>query len=235
MLPRDFTPAFNDAVNAKDWKLVIVMGEQAVAEHAASNDILYNLGLAYLKSNNVPMANGVFLAIPKNERDSRTNGALNESLRLSNASSEDLLLGSHGFRGGFVTLAEAIPTGAMAAITATGLWLLIVLFVIYISTQYKRMRNVFSALLVLSLIVIAIGATSLSIQYVYESHWGAIIADGSSSIYATPEEGAKVVRTMNSGKPVLVLGQAKGPWLRVLNADGDSGWVQSMDVRVIVD
>jgi hypothetical protein len=235
MLPRDFTPTFNEAVKSQDWKLVIILGEQAIAEKSASNDILYNLGLAYLKTGKPAMATAVLLGVPKVSRDDKTGAALNQSLRFSNTSTDDLILGAHGLNGGLVTLADIIPTGTMQVMSTSGLALLIVLFVVYISSYYKKVQRLFNLLFFVTAMAVSVSGVSLLIQFFYKAHWGAVVAETEATVFSKPQQGAQVAGALKTGNPILVLGQSKGPWLRVWGADGIDGWVQSLDVRVIAD
>ena len=54
-----------------------------------------------------------------------------------------------------------------------------------------------------------------------------------AAIRVIPGPEAEVTKNLKPGKPVLVLGDAYMPWIRVIESDGGSGWMNALDVRVI--
>ena len=233
MLPADFGATFNQAIETQDWSLVIVLGEQAVAENAASSSILYNLGLAYLKQNKPSMATAAFLAVPVSERDSKTIDALRESLRLTEGSMDDLSLGAHGIKGGLVTMVEDIPDKVVPAVFSSGLVLLIFVLMAEALTVNPRRRQWIKLLMVFSLLLAVSGAGGFALRYWYDGDWGTVTADGMAAMMTSPDEASPVIANLKSGRPILALGAKEGPWVRVWDSDGHQGWIKSLDVRVI--
>jgi uncharacterized membrane protein YgdD (TMEM256/DUF423 family) len=233
MLTPDFNATFNQAIETKDWSLVIMLGEEAVAENAASNAVLYNLGLAYLKQNKPSMATSVFLSVPSDQRDLKTSDALSESLRLSTGSMDDLSLGAHGLKGSLVTAAAAIPANGIQAIFMAGLGFLIVALLTIVFSRATRWRRWLQISLVLGVLLSTFGGAGFALNRWYSGNWGAIISGGMAPLMSSPIESSSVVANLKPGYPVFVLGAKEGPWLRIWDADGHEGWIKSLDVRVI--
>lgn len=237
MLPRDFSETFNAAVGTQDWGLVINLGESAVAENSASIDILYNLGLAYLKTNKAPMAVSVFLSVPASQQDVSFRAARDEALRLVGSSKNDLEIGAHGFTGVLTSVAQSVSGVDLYGWCVTSLGLSLATGALFLFGKRVVRRKFLNASLIVvcagSLALTLVSATGLTISYFFQSHWGAIVATEAAPLRAVASEKAEPLKTLNPGKPVMVLGDAKTPWLRVLDADGDSGWMSALDLRVI--
>ena len=237
MLAKDFMPTFNAAVQAQDWPLVIVLGEAAVAENAASNPMIYNLGLAYLKTSKASMAVSVFLGVPQSERDAAVTSALNEALRLSGASESDFDLGAHGFTGVMTSAARGVDALDPYSWSVVSLGVLIIcgcLSLVKIrkfnDAGFKKILKVCGAL---SALIFAAGMSGVALNYFYQSHWGAIVADAPAPVRVSANVDSEALKTLKPGKPVLVLGDATMPWVRVIESDGASGWMNALDLRVL--
>lgn len=130
-------------------------------------------------------------------------------------------------------MAEAVPAPWMQSMAMTGLGLLIVLIVAYMFALHKKVRQMWIFGVVSSVSLVVFGGAILGLQHFYTSHWGAVVADAPVQLRSSPDDNAESSKTLGSGKPVLVLGQTNGPWLKILDADGGDGWIRSLDVRVI--
>ena len=237
MLPRDFTETFNAAVTSADWPLVIILGESAVAEQSASVAMVYNLGLAYLKTGNAPLAVSVFLSVPANKQDASFRFAMAESLRMAGASADDLELGAHGFYGAMTNVARTISRVDPYSWCVSALCLAIILGITLVFGHKKmatpRVRSAVVFSLIFSLSLTAIAGVGIGIEYFYQCHWGAIVSKDLASIRPTPSEDSETSKSLKPGNPVLVLGDVTTPWVRVIEADGGDGWMNARDLRVV--
>lgn len=237
MLPRDFTETFNAAVQSADWPLVIILGESAVAEQSASVAMVYNLGLAYLKTGHAPLAVSVFLSVPVNKQDPSFKFALAEGLRMSGASTDDLELGAHGFYGAMTTIARTISRVDPYSWCVSAFGFAIILGVTLVLGQKKlarpHARSAVVFCLIFSLCLTATAGVGIGIEYFYQCHWGAIVSKDLASIRQTPSEDGESSKSLKPGKPVLVLGDVTTPWVRVIEADGGDGWMNAQDLRVV--
>jgi Bacterial SH3 domain len=237
MLTKDFSETFNAAVKTQDWPLIIVLGESAVAESSANKDILYNLGLAYLKTSKAPMAVSVFLSIPEHQQDAAIVSARDEAMRLAGSSNDDLDMSAHGFMGSLTHLANRIDALDPYTWTVASLGCSIVLGALFAffrprltSWRYQLIpKIVFTASLMLTMVSLV----GIGIDYFFQSHWGAVVSTSSAAVRAVPSEKSDVLKELKPGKPVLVLGDVTQPWVRVLDADGGSGWMNALELRVI--
>lgn len=233
MLPKDFAATFNEAIKSQDWMLVSILGEQAISEKSASSDVLYNLGLAYLKLQKPAMATAVLVSIPVNKRDDRIKDALTETLRRSGSSTDDLSMGAHGAKGSIVSLAESVSVTVMQSACLVGLAVIIFVLLAYFFSFLRRYRLGLKFLLIGSCIVVVFSAAGYTLASNYKGHWGAVVSQNATPIRRAPGETTEVLSQLNSGKAVLVLGETRGPWLRVLDAEGQDGWVSALDLRVV--
>lgn len=237
MLPRDFNETFNAAVKAEDWNLVSILGESAVAENAASRDILYNLGLAYLKTSKAPMAVSVFLSVPPLAQDDSFRAARDEALRMVGASKEDLEVGAHGFTGAMAGIAESLSSINLYGWAVSSLGVAVGCAMLLMLGQRWLVRSTSRLATKIALVISALLSTGtmagLLIGYFYQSHWGAVIASEPAVVRPIPSDKSDPAKTLKPGHPVLVLGDATTPWVRVIDADGGSGWMNALDLRVI--
>ena len=234
MLPVDFNATFNAAVKSEDWPLVTILGESAVAEKGATSEIIYNLGLAYLKTSKAPMAVSVFLSVPPEKQDQAFRTARDEALRVAGASKDDLDLGAHGGVSAVMHAARVIDRVDPYSwcVGALGLVLLCGVAMIF-GKKNKKINSALKWTLVSSLVLTLISGAAIGVSYFYQSHWGAVVASDGAAIRVIPGPEAEVTKNLKPGKPVLVLGDAYMPWIRVIESDGGSGWMNALDVRVI--
>ena len=236
MLPQDFNATFNAAVKAEDWPLVTILGESAVAEKGATPEIIYNLGLSYLKTSKAPMAVSVFLSVPAEKQDQALRAALDEALRVAGSSKDDLDLGAHGGLSALMSVARVIDrvdtyswcVGALGIVLLCGVAL-------SFGKKNKTLRSALRWTLGGALGLTLISGAAIGVSYFYQSHWGAVVAHGDAAIRVIPGPEAEVIKNLKPGKPILVLGDAHMPWVRVIESDGGSGWMNALDIRVIYE
>ena len=242
MTNQDFTKEFNAAVVSEDWAKVKVLGEKAIAEGFANSSMTYNLGLAYLKTGDAPMAVAVLVSTPPGLRDRQYATLLSDALQKSGSSESDFQLGALGMKGILVQAAHEIEyvdpyswcAGSLAIFIGAVLTLLWRQRNKNSSTLYGRTLVLMTKLvLIISCVTTLATLASMGLIHFYQSRWGAVIATESAPIRMVAEESGEVLKTVKSGKPVLVLGDATKPWLRVLEADGGSGWMNALDLRCI--
>jgi len=242
MTGQDFTKEFNAAVVSEDWAGVKVLGEKAIAESVANSSMTYNLGLAYLKSGDSPMAVAVLVSTPPGLRDSQYARLLSDALQKSGSSESDFQLGALGMKGILVQAAHEIEYVDPYSWCAGSLAILIGAVLTRLwrqrnnnsSTVYGRTLSLMTNLvLMISCLTTLAALAAMALVYFYQSRWGAVIASEPAPIRVVAEEGGEVLKTVRSGKPILVLGDSTKPWVRVLEADGGSGWMNALDLRCI--
>lgn len=233
MLPKDFNSTFNEAIKSEDWMLVTILGEQAIAEKSAVPDILYNLSLAYLKLDKPSMSTAALLAIPRGKRDLKTTEALSASLQRSGSSPDDLSLGAQGIKGSLIDLSESVPASFMQSACGVSLGLLIVVLIVFFFGVLNRYKKILKIVAVMGSIVAAVSGLSLVLKFSYQGHWGAVISSDGAPLRKLPSEESEVTAQLSMGKPILIVGETRGPWIRVWDADGNDGWAPSLAIRVI--
>lgn len=239
MTSTELNQAINNAVTARDWALIRVLGEQALADGVATETILYNLGLAYLQENDPALAVSVFLAIPKQARDQDAQKALKDALTRSGLDDSDLDLGSHGLRAVLVDFAGVISPVPFPVISAVCLPLLFVVALLtlhlskgkkaFLTTRLGRLSLSLSCLLVL------MGLGSLGVEWfsnAQRGQWCAVVSVG-TNVFTQPNQDATAVRNLELASPVLAVSDVKKPWVQILHASGISGWVESLKVRCV--
>lgn len=234
MLPRDFTETLNAAIQSKDWPLVIVLAESAVAEKEASPQVLYNLGLAYLKSGNFAMANSVLVSIPEGNRDADVNLALDEALRLSGSSRDDLEIGNPGIEGVGIRLAQQLSpvdltTWCVFALGAT----FVLAAILFAFRKSAKLLRVLIGLTLANVGVVIALLLGLWVTQNFQSHWGAVVDDQGAIIRVSRSPESEAKKTLTKGKPILVVGEPRSEWVRVMDSSGGIGWVQGLHIRVI--
>ena len=239
MTSAELNQALNNAVTARDWALIRVLSEQALADGVATDAVLYNLGLAYLNENDPALAVSVLLAIPKQVRDQDVDKALKDALSRSSLDDSALDLGSHGLRSVLVDFARGISPVPFQVISAMSLLLFFVaaLLTLHLSKGKKAFlttrvgRLSLSLLCFLGLMVFcSVGAEWFS--KTYRGQWCAVVSVD-TNVLSQPNQAATVVRDLEPASPVLAVSDAKKPWVRILHASGVSGWVESLNVRCV--
>lgn len=239
MTSAELNQALNNAVTARDWALIRVLGEQALADGVAADAILYNLGLAYLQENDLALAVSVFLAIPKQARDQDVDKALKDALTRSGLDDSELDLGSHGLRAVLVDFSRGISPVPFQAISTLSFLLFIVtaLLALHISKGKKAFLTTRRGRLSLSLVCILalMGLCSLGVEWfskTYRGQWCAVVSHG-TNVLSQPNQDATVVRNLELASPVLALSDVKKSWVQILHASGTSGWVESLKLRCV--
>jgi hypothetical protein len=237
MLPQDFSETFNAAVTSQDWPLVIVLGESAIAEHGASQAMIYNLGLAYLKTSKAPLAISVFLSVPISKQDPNFRAALDEGLRMAGSSKDDFELGAHGFYGAMTAVARTMTAVDPYSwcVSFLGLGILIGLLMALGQKLIRTpvMCSILKFSLGLCVAITAIAGVGIGVEYFYQCHWGSVVSKDVASIRPVPSEKSEASKTLKPGKPVLVLGDVTTPWVHVIESDGGDGWMNAQDLRVV--
>lgn len=239
MTSAELNQALNNAVTARDWALIRVLGEQALADGVATDAILYNLGLAYLNENDPALAVSVFLAIPKQVRDQEADKALKDALSRSSLDDSELDLGSHGLRSVLVDFARGISPVPFQVITAISLPLFFIAALLalhlskgkkaFLTTRVGRLSLSLSCFLGLT-VFCSVGAEWFS--KTYRGQWCAVVSVG-TKVLSEPNQDATVVRNLELASPVLAVSDVKKPWVHILHASGVSGWVESLKVRCV--
>lgn len=239
MTSAELNQAINNAVTARDWALIRVLGEQALADGVATDAILYNLGLAYLNENDPALAVSVFLAIPKQARDQDADKALKDALTRSGLDDSELDLGSHGLRTLLVDFSRGVSQVPFHVISTLSLLLFFVAALLALHT-FKGKKAFLTTLLgrlLLSLMCILglMGLCSLGVEWfskTYRGQWCAVVSVG-TNVLSQPNQDATVVRNLELASPVLAVSDVKKPWVQILHASGTSGWVESLKVRCV--
>jgi hypothetical protein len=235
----DLRQSMNDAIDSNNWSQVRVLGEQAVAEGGASHAVLHNLGLAYLHGNEPALAVSVLLGIPKHDRDENTNKALVDALTRSNVDISELDLGSHGFRALLVDFAENIAPAPFKLISAISLPILLVSIVLAIRAT-KTAKSLFATVfgrLIMSVMCLAGIAILLSLGLAwfsdaYRGCWCAVVST-SGKVRLQPDQGAEVIRDLQTGSPLFATSDPRKVWVRILHSSGAVGWIESINLRCV--
>jgi len=211
-----------------------------VAQYGADSEVVYNLGLSYLKVDNPPMALSMFLSLPKNAQNSREFlAALRESLSLTGHQFDDLDMGAHGLITVAVTLAKTVDKLHLQALTSVSLPIVVGLIYVKIaklSFLLKRPNLNFYVNLALgsTALITSVAFFVMALSTFYSSNWCSVVGQESATIHSTPSAESPVVRTLTPGTPILVLGSLKRPYLYSLESKGARGWIDSLQVRCVV-
>jgi hypothetical protein len=237
----EFKDEFNRALDLEDWPKVITLGESHLAQYGSTPEVVYNLGLAYLKIGNSPMAVSMFLALPKNTQNAQAYiSALKDSLAATGHDVDALDMGAHGLTAVAVNIANAADKLYLQAAASVSLPFLVVLIYMRFvrpGSVMKSAKSNFSlntALIFTALITFVAFFVNLVSSF-YSSNWCSIVSKEPAVIHSSPGAESPVVRTLSSGTPLLVLGSIKSPWLYSLESRGAHGWVDSLKVRCVVE
>ena len=242
MNPSALNIEFNAAIAKGDWSSVRLFGEKALAEGIYSPDVLYNLAVAYLKAGDRPMAAAILVSLPESMQRGLFKDALEEALKGSGYELSDINLSAHGLSGLMMEASIAVSKGSPYAVTAFSLPILVVL--ILLKRNSKKIlgkslaaiqARVVNALLVLMLTFVVAGGLMILLTTFYSGQWCAAIGDRGAQFWASARGKGDAIKSVNPGAPIFVLDDATKDWLFALEPSGLSGWVDSLQVRCIVD
>lgn len=234
---------FNDAIERKNWGDVIRLGEAYIADHGPQYDVTYNVGLAYLQAGDAPMAVAVLLGLDNQETHASIDQrALESALNRTGHSLSDLDVGAHGLKATVIQMSRFSKGYQIHGYAA---WMLgfVSCFILirrfrsrFRDSDLKRFVNVLTLLgatIFGCVSVILIGMIGLS--SLYETSWCAVVSRQPIQVFSSSGGDGNVLGTLSVGKPILVFGDTKRPWLDMIDSDGRNGWVDAMNVRCLVE
>ena len=241
MIAYEFKNQFNASIQDKDWSRVINLGEAYLAQNGPASEVVYNLGLAYLEVGNSQMAVSLFLSLPRQgAHASMYEQALKAALVKVGRNPEDLDMGAHGLT------AIASQTLSMARTAdyyaSTAVLLPIVIGLIALRWFFRRRSGQIEAFKKASLLnfgIFGFGVLSIvSILFLvssllYRPTWCAVISEDSAVVRDKPDNDGAGLTTLAAGTPVLVLGDTRKAWIRVLESGGVRGWMDALQVRCV--
>ncbi|MBN2669050.1 MAG: tetratricopeptide repeat protein [Bacteroidales bacterium] len=214
------------------YQKAIDIYESLISQRIESAELYYNLGNAYYKVKNVPLAIANYeraLKLDPNDEDTKFN------LRLVKAQTVDKIDSIEVF---FIQQWIDAIVG-LAGTNAWAIWSiftfvlsLAILLLFFFSHSIRLKKWSFSV----SIILLVISLLSLSASYrqktlMFDTQY-AVIVHGSVNIKSSPDDNSTSIFILHSGTKMQVLDQIQ-EWYKVKIDNGNTGWVKTDDVEMI--
>jgi tetratricopeptide (TPR) repeat protein len=217
---------------AKQYEKSIEAYEKIVASKEESAALFYNLGNAYYKVKNLPLAIANYeraKALSPNDEDIAFNLRMAKSQTVDKIKSIPVFFLSEWRN----ALTGVFTTNIWAYISVFAFLASLTLLLFYLFSRSIRLKKVTfwsaSFLLLMSLISMASSYNEKSINF---DKSFAIITNPSVNIKSSPDENSTSLFILHSGTKLQVLDQIQD-WYKVKIEDGNTGWIKLEDVEKV--
>jgi tetratricopeptide (TPR) repeat protein len=197
-----------------------------------SSSLCYNIGNAYFKLNNIPLAilfyERAYLLKPADE-DINYNIQIARTLVVDRFQEIPELFFTRWFD--FISLVLSSNNWAIISITSFILSLLFLSLYIYSSRYSHKVTGFWLAVILFAITVASIVFSVRNKSLVYDSH-KAIITTSMVSGKSSPDTSGTDLFVLHEGTKVAVEDEVGG-WLEIRLSDGNKGWVPSNSLNII--
>lgn len=233
-----------EAYNAKEYATAVEAFETVVANDYASAEVYYNLANAYFKlgqqgASSRPFAEGELgRAVLNYERALKLDPTMDDA-RYNLDIAKDYTNDTEGVPESFIarlwhSMAGAMTTNGWATLSLIMFGVAIVLTLLYLLHASITVRKVaFFANIVVVVVFVLSTALSITQRHAREQDNRAVIqAFDTTPVHASPDSSSKIIREPSQGVTVEIE-RTQGEWSEVRFADGEKGWVRSVNVEII--
>ncbi len=227
----DLTGVFEEANRcyaSGDYGKAVKLYESILAEDFRSGNLYYNLGNAYLRSNDIGRAilnykrSGEYIPL---DGDLQANYRYARSLmNQSDIAEKDFwMIQWLNMAAGYVTLSQMITTTYV-------LYVLLIILVI-VTFVYKK-PGAYSNMTIFILVVLILLIVIPAKNKIKDMEEGAIVTVKITDVRREPFERSAGYFPLYEGMKVNIL-RHKGHWYRVMRPDGKIGWLEERDVTTL--
>ncbi|HMI01249.1 MAG TPA: tetratricopeptide repeat protein [Pedobacter sp.] len=222
----------NDLYAKGKYKEAAASYEQVLSAGYFSAEVYFNLGNAYYKQEEIPLA---ILNYEKAGKLSPGDDDIKVNIQLANLKIADKIDAVPEF---FLTkwwrsFLLFCPAEVLSVLSAAGFLLGFALLVVYlfaVSITIKR-PAFYSGIVLLVLALLITCMASLQTSYLKRSN-GAIVFAGTVNVKSGPKDSFKTLFVIHEGLKVSVTAQNEG-WIRIGLPNGNVGWITAASVKKI--
>lgn len=222
----------NEQYNKKEYDSAVISYSQLITDGYCDAVLYYNLGNAYLKSNQIGYA---VLWYERALRLSPNNKDIQYNLAFANQQTIDNIEPIPPF---FLTtwifVVQNLCSAKQWAIVSIALCILLIccILLIFLTSKYRlRMLSFTFACLFLATMVLSIIFASLQTSNLNRTDEG-IVLESSVTVKSTPDNSGTDLFTVHEGAKVKVTDNA-GEWVEVQFGNGNKGWILRENMEVI--
>jgi tetratricopeptide (TPR) repeat protein len=233
-----------EAYNAKEYAEAVEAFETVVANDYASAEVYYNLANAYFKlgqqeSSSRPFAEGELgRAVLNYERALKLDPTMDDA-RYNLDIAKDHTNDTEAVPESFIvrvwhSMAGAMTTNGWATLSLIMLGVAIVLALLYLLHASIVVRKVafFAGIIVVIIFVLSTALSITQREAAVQDMRAVILAFDTIPVHASPDSSSKIIREPSQGVTVEIE-RTQGEWSEVRFADGEKGWVRSVNVEII--
>jgi len=222
----------NELYSKEDYNTAIDIYENLLDSGKKSANIYYNLGNAYYKSGQIAPA---ILNYEKALRLNPNDKDIIHNLKIANEQTVDRIdsISEFMLKRWVQSFASILSSNVWAylSITAFIFFLIFALFFLFSrNISFKKSALIIATLLIISTTIFFVSA-SLQKQKI-ENNKEAIIFKPSVTVYSTPSENGTELFLLHEGTKVNII-ENIGSWYRIQIADGNDGWLEEDNIRII--
>ena len=227
------TKAEGDSAYAKENYQEAIKIYESLLKEKQNGDILYNLGNAYYRIDNIPMAILNYeraLLLSPGDQDIRFNLQMARSKTIDKIQPESELIFVTWYRS-IINIAS-VDGWARVAITSLVIALLLALLYLFSDRIWLRKAGFFGGLMMLLLFLLS-NIFAYHQKSRLENRTGAIVMSPSVTLKSTPSETGTDVFVLHEGTRVDIVDKGMKEWMEVRIADGKQGWMRVKDLEII--
>jgi tetratricopeptide (TPR) repeat protein len=206
---------------------------EMVLKNGVSPELYYNLGNAYYRMDNIPLAVLNYeraLLLSPGDEDIRFNLQMARSKTIDKITPESEMF--------FVTWYHALVNltsvdgWAFMALLALGLAVVLALVYLFTSPIWLRKLGFFGAFGLLLVFIVA-NVFAYAQKQSFISRSGAIIMAPAATVKSTPAKQGTDLFILHEGTKVEITDGAMKQWKRIRVSDGKEGWIETSQIEII--
>lgn len=222
----------DSAYNAGNYQEAI-KGYEQLLKQGVSEDIYYNLGNAYYRTEDITRA---VLNYERALRLSPGDKDIRHNLQIARSKTVDRITPETEFF--FITWLRAlenvmsVDAWARTALVALALAIIMALLYLFANAVWLRKVGFFSAAFLLLAFVLC-NIFAYAQKQLMTKHRAAIIIDAAVNVKSTPVDNGTDLFILHEGTSVDIIDDQMKQWKQIKVADGKEGWVMSKQIEVI--
>lgn len=220
------------AYRSKDYQKAIALYESDL-RNGESAETYHNLGSAYYRSGNIPMA---MLNYEKALKLSPSDESIKHSLDFTRKKTADNLPGDSRFflAEWYHSLCSIMTIDGWATTGIVSLILAMALFLAYVFMSDMRVRKVsFYSFVLLLLLFVLSNIFAWQRESTLTTHDEGIVMAPATTLRVSPKADAKPAFDLHAGTKVVITDDEIQGWYEVKLSDGRKAWITSKDVTLI--
>jgi tetratricopeptide (TPR) repeat protein len=217
--------AANNYYQGNSYTEAIMTYRQILETGYQTPEVLYNLGNAYFKNDNLGYA---ILCYEKAKLLAPNDDDINRNLAIANARVVDKIdvIPDFFIKRWIFRLVNLLPSNTWAILSLTFFTVMLAFFLLYFFSGTRLLKRIgfYSAVALLFLSLMAFWCSFRRAKFVTSNH-AAILVEPSVTIKSSPDTEGNNVFVLHEGTRVMVIDSIEN-WKEIKLSDGNKGWVE---------